>query len=48
MRKKYYNDAFIGNEKITCSFTKYGELLRLYYPTPDYRQYFDFFMWVSR
>lgn len=43
MRKKYYNDAFIGNEKITCSFTKYGELLRLYYPTPDYRQYFDFF-----
>lgn len=43
MRKKYYNDAFIGNEKVTCSFTKYGELLRLYYPTPDYRQYFDFF-----
>ena len=43
MRKKYYNDAFIGNKNITCSFTKYGELLRLYYPTPNYRQYFDFF-----
>ncbi|MBR3134463.1 MAG: hypothetical protein IKG56_03285 [Clostridia bacterium] len=41
--KKYYNDAFIGNENITASFSKYGELLRLYYPLPDYRQYSDFF-----
>ena len=43
MKKKYYNDAFIGNENITASFTKYGELLRLYYPLPDYRQYSEFF-----
>ena len=41
--KKYYNDAFIGNRNITASFTKYGELLRLYYPLRDYRQYSDFF-----
>ena len=43
MKKKYYNDAFIGNKDITVSFSKYGELLRLYYPLPDYRQYSDFF-----
>lgn len=44
MKKKYYNDAFIGNNNITASFSKYGELLRLYYPQPDYRQYSDFFL----
>ena len=43
MKKKYYNDAFIGNKNITVSFSKTGELLRLYYPFPDYRQYLDFF-----
>ena len=43
MKKKYYNDAFIGNQNITASLSKYGELLRLYYPNPDYRQYSDFF-----
>ena len=43
MKKKYFNDAFIGNKNITASFSKYGELLRLYYPLPDYRQYSDFF-----
>ncbi len=43
MKKKYFNDAFIGNKNITASFSKTGELLRLYYPQPDYRQYSDFF-----
>ena len=43
MKKKYYNDAFIGNKNITASFTKYGELLRLYYPLRDYRQYSEYF-----
>ena len=43
MKKKYYNDAFIGNKNIIASFSKYGELLRLYYPLPDYRQYSSFF-----
>ncbi len=43
MMKKYYNDAFIGNKNITASYSKYGELLRLYYPSPDYRQYSEYF-----
>ena len=43
MKKKYYNEAFIGNKDITASFSKYGELLRLYYPLRDYRQYSEYF-----
>ena len=43
MNNKYYNNAFIGNERITASFSDKGELLRLYYPSPDYRQYTDLF-----
>ena len=43
MKKEYYNDAFIGNRNITVSFNKKGELLRLYYPLRDYRQYSEFF-----
>lgn len=41
--EKYYNDAIIGNREITASFTKKGELIRLFYPTTDYRQFIDFF-----
>lgn len=40
---KYFNDAVIGNGTITASYTKNGELLRLYYPNIDYRQFVDFF-----
>ena len=40
---KYYNDAIIGNKEITASFTKKGELIRLFYPNTDYRQFVDFF-----
>ncbi len=40
---KYFNDAVIGNGTISASYTKNGELLRLYYPTIDYRQFVDFF-----
>lgn len=40
---KYFNDAVIGNETIKATYTKNGELLRLYYPTIDYRQFVDFF-----
>ncbi len=43
MKKKYYNDAYIGNQRITASFTTKGEMLRMYFPYPDYRQYIDFF-----
>ena len=39
---KYYNDAIIGNKEITASFTKKGELIRLFYPNTDYRQFIDF------
>ena len=41
MDKKYFNDAIIGNEEITASFTKKGELLRLCYPAVDYKQYIE-------
>lgn len=40
---KYYNDAIIGNKEMTASFTKKGELIRLFYPNIDYRQFIDFF-----
>ena len=41
--EKYFNDAIIGNENITASFSKKGELLRLLYPNTDYRQFIDFY-----
>ena len=41
--EKYYNDAIIGNQNILASFTKQGEILRLLYPTRDYKQMVDFF-----
>ena len=41
--EKCYNDAIIGNQNILASFTKQGELLRLLYPTRDYKQMIDFF-----
>lgn len=41
--EKYYNDAIIGNKEIIASFTKKGELIRLFYPNTDYRQFIDFF-----
>lgn len=41
--EKYFNDAIIGNENITASLTKNGELLRLLYPYTDYKQFIDFY-----
>ena len=41
MKKKYYNEAIIGNDKIAVSFSSKGELLRLFYPTRDCRQFVD-------
>lgn len=43
MKNKYFNDAIIGGKDITASFTKNGELLRMLYDTPDFRQFLDFF-----
>lgn len=41
--EKYYNDAIIGNTNIIASYTKKGELIRLYYPNRDYKQIIDMF-----
>lgn len=41
--EKYFNDAIIGNENITASYTKKGELIRLCYPNIDYKQLIDFY-----
>ncbi len=42
MKDKYFNDAVIGNKNIRASYSKRGELLRLYYNSPDYKQYIDY------
>lgn len=43
METKYFNDAIIGNKNITASFSKTGELLRLFNQAPDYKQFFEIF-----
>ncbi len=43
MNQKFYNDAIIGNKNIRATFSRKGELLRLYYPNIDFKQYIDFF-----
>ena len=42
MKTKYFNDAIIGNKDMLVSLSKTGELLRLYYPMRDNKQYIDF------
>ena len=44
MKTKYYNDAIIGNKNLKATFSKRGELLRLYYPNIDFRQFIDEFL----
>ena len=36
MNSKYFNEALIGNQKITASFSERGELLRFYNDTVNY------------
>lgn len=43
MRTKYFNDGLVGNKKIKASFTKTGELIRLFYGSADYKQFLDFY-----
>ena len=43
MINKYFNDAIIGNKEMTVSFSKTGELLRLFNEAPDYKQFFEIF-----
>ena len=44
MKRKYLNDAIIGNRKMIASLSSKGELLRLSYPTADYRQFIDYYL----
>lgn len=44
MKTKYFNDAIIGNENVVASFSDRGELLRVFYPNTDYRQFLDFML----
>ena len=43
MVTKYFNDAVIGNKNMLVSFSKNGELLRLFNQAPDYKQFFEIF-----
>lgn len=43
MENKYFNDAIVGNKQIVASYRKTGELLRLFYSAPDYKQLVEYF-----
>lgn len=43
MINKYFNDGIVGNRKVTASFSKTGELLRLYSGSVDYKQFIERF-----
>lgn len=43
MKQKYFNDGIIGNGKVTASFSKTGQLLRLFYGSVDYKQFIEQF-----
>lgn len=43
MKQKYFNDGIVGNGKVTASFSKTGELLRLFYGCVDYKQFIEQF-----
>ncbi|MBR3697284.1 MAG: hypothetical protein IKM97_03340 [Clostridia bacterium] len=43
MDNKYFNDGIVGNRTVTASFSKTGELLRLYSGTVDYKQFVERF-----
>ena len=41
--EKYLNEALIGNKQILITYTKKGEIQRMYYPSKDNRQYINFY-----
>ncbi len=43
MENKYLNEAIIGNKKIISTYTKKGEMQRIYFPNKDNRQYINYF-----
>ena len=38
-----YEIEIVGNKNIRATFSKRGELLRVYYPNVDFKQFIDFF-----
>lgn len=38
---KYLNEAIVGNGKVTATLSKTGELLRFFYPQPDFKQFVE-------
>lgn len=42
MKEKFYNNAIIGNKNIRASYSKTGELLRMYYSMFGYKKSIDF------
>ena len=43
MKNKYLNEAIIGNKKMLATFTKKGEIQRIYFPSKDNKQYINYF-----
>ena len=43
MNKRNFNDAIVGNKNIKATISKNGELLRMYYPDIDFRQFIELF-----
>ena len=43
MNNKYFNDGIVGNRIVTASFSKQGELLRMYSGSVDYKQFLERF-----
>ena len=41
--EKYFNDAIIGNQNITASYSKKGEAVSLLYPAANYKQVIEFY-----
>ncbi len=43
MNKRNFNDGIIGNKNVKATFSSKGELLRMYNPDVDFRQFVNFF-----
>ncbi len=43
MSNKFFNDAVIGSKNVKATFSNKGEILRMYYPNVDYKQFLDTF-----
>ena len=41
--EKLFNNAIIGNQKMLVTYSEKGELLRVFYPAVDFKQWIDFF-----